>query len=189
MIPYRLTPAAVTAIWRRTSLCVHELTGPGDLWSGVTSGTSRTAPPTAGQAGACSTQTRFGPWLVTAIQPHASHTTSINGAPIEGIRASRARSSQSTRLPRARHALPGARQSRSCKARTKRIVRRHSGTLAQGRVLMPGRRESNAGVRGWRREKVEKESWREDRNVVCQVEQMLIAADDVARRDAASAIR
>ena len=49
MTPYRLTPAAVTAIWRRTSLCVHELTGPRNLWSGVTSGTSRTAPPTAGR--------------------------------------------------------------------------------------------------------------------------------------------
>jgi hypothetical protein len=96
MIPYRLTPPAVTAIWRRTSLCVHELTGPRNLWSGVTSGTSRTAPPTAGQAGACSTQTMFGPWLVTAIQPQASHTTSINRGPIEGIGTSRARTSQST---------------------------------------------------------------------------------------------
>jgi len=102
-IPYRLTPADVTAIWRRTSLCVHELTGPRNRWSRVISGTSRTAPPTAGQADACSAQTRFGPWLVTAIQPHASHTTSINGARIGGMRASRTRSSQSTRLPRAGH--------------------------------------------------------------------------------------
>jgi len=100
-IPYRLTPADVTAIWRRTSRWVHELTGPRNLCRRVTSGTTRTAPPTAGHAGACSAQTRFGPWLVTAIQPHASHATSINTAPIEGMRTSRARSSQSIRLPRA----------------------------------------------------------------------------------------
>jgi hypothetical protein len=101
MIAYRLTPAAVTAIWRRTSLCVHELTGPSNLWIGVASGTRRTAPPTAGQEDACSSQTRFVAWLVTAIQPHASHTTSIKRAPIEGMRGSRARSSQGTRLRRA----------------------------------------------------------------------------------------
>jgi hypothetical protein len=102
-MPYRLAPADVTAIWRRTSRCVHELTGPKNRWSRVTSGTSRTAPPKAGQAGTCSAQTRFGPWLVIAIQPHASHTTSINRAPVEGRRTRRTRSTQSTRLPCADH--------------------------------------------------------------------------------------
>lgn len=78
---------------------MHELTGPRNLCSRAGSGTSRTAPPTAGHAGTCSAQTRFGPWLVTAIQPHPSHTTSINGAPLERRRTIHHRP-QSTRLPR-----------------------------------------------------------------------------------------
>jgi hypothetical protein len=81
MTAYRLTPAAVTAIWRRTGLCGQERIAGSSLGSRGSSGTCRSAPPTAGHAASCSAQTECAGWLVTASQPHASHATSIKRAP------------------------------------------------------------------------------------------------------------
>jgi hypothetical protein len=73
MTAYFFTPAAVTAIWRRTRRWPHVVTGGSRRRSGGRSGKWRTAPPTAGQPASCSRQTSLTGWLVIATQPHASH--------------------------------------------------------------------------------------------------------------------
>ena len=77
MTAYFLTPAGVTAIWRRTGRWEHATTAGCMRRSGGRSGMKRTAPPTAEQPSSCSRHTAFTGWAVIATQPHAAQEISI----------------------------------------------------------------------------------------------------------------